>query len=289
MGMLEYLITVFVERTPWERWLFPEPAPTLHLQKLLERQQAAQATNPEPLLLTQGTAISTAPEFQEANSLEYQYDLLLDDLQHLETEHLPAQGRIGGLPCDCIAKAGRDLRRHARETIPIAAREELDASIFASMAAEGEQLIGIGTSDKVSSGQFDQIYLTHAGTISTLRKELEKMRRGTTSPKANPSNPEVTMREAALRMTQKEYADSHVTNWGKGGEEMRGRFESDHYRFVRRAVSEGKPVPAEVLKDYPDLQTLTPEPALDCPRCEKIKRIKSALENEAGGTGKGKA
>jgi len=50
----------------------------------------------------------------------YQLDLiLLDDLDHLETEHLPSKGRIAGVPCDCISKAGRSLRRHARETIPM--------------------------------------------------------------------------------------------------------------------------------------------------------------------------
>ncbi len=651
MGMLEYLITVFVERAPWERWLFQEPDPTLHLQKLLEKQAATQVANPKPLLLTQDTAVSTAQEIQEANSLEYQYDLLLDDLQHLETEHLPTQGRIGGLPCDClipgtlvytpnsirpiedfrrnhsafthegrykkviapmcrsyegelisvtpyyinfplmvtpnhpvlavkdgalplksrqrftigqmtereltwvpagdlglcdliafprllysrdaeivnldmaelfgwyvaegckdqksnrivfalgkherekiehieeiiqrqfgieprvyerptsihitfchkdfshlfesfgngarekrlpawllhlpaskqyaflkgfiggdgsvdlhsinlatssrvlaaqlrlllfrlgllhnlserenpdsliksrlvkargplyhiriageaavqlakqadlsyrlplakpinygsiiegyallpirqiesphyqghvynmeiagdntyvtlhgaihncIAKAGRDLRRHARETIPIAAREGLDASIFASMAAEGEQLIGIGTSDKVSSGQHDQDYLRHAGVASNLRKELEKMRR-TTSPKANPGNPGPPGGKEPWQMTQDEfvaiYLQRHKESMSRAAYSSQTkpklatvRAEAIDYQehTIRQALKAGKPVPAEVLKDYPDLQSPTPEPALDCPRCEKIKRRGTALEN----------
>ncbi|GAH93750.1 unnamed protein product, partial [marine sediment metagenome] len=32
-----------------------------------------------------------------------------------------------------------------------------------------------------------------------------------------------------------------------------------HYRAVEKAISEGKPVPAEVLKDYPDLAKAIPK------------------------------
>lgn len=112
----------------------------------------------------------------EAHSFEYQLDILLDDLQHLETEHLPAQGRLQGLPCDCISKAARDLRRHARETIPIAAREGKVATIFSEMATEGEHLIEIGTVEAVRTGLYDAEYLKSAGIISNYRKAVEKMR-----------------------------------------------------------------------------------------------------------------
>jgi hypothetical protein len=45
----------------------------------------------------------------EQQTLVYQLDLLIDDILHLQTEHLPSKGRIAGLPCDCIAKAAREL------------------------------------------------------------------------------------------------------------------------------------------------------------------------------------
>jgi len=48
------------------------------------------------------------------------------------------------------------------------------------------------------------------------------------------------------RMTPPEYKD-----WTKRIEE----YKSVHKAYVKKALSEGKPVPAEVLKDYPDLKT----------------------------------
>ncbi len=130
-----------------------------------------------PAISIETGILSKPPEIAlEAHSFDYQLDALLDDLQHLETEHLPAQGRLQGLPCDCIAKVARDLRRHARETIPIAAREGIDATIFSEMAAEGEHLIEIGTVETVRTGVYDAEYLKHAGTISNYRKAVESMR-----------------------------------------------------------------------------------------------------------------
>jgi len=119
---------------------------------------------------------STAPETTlEAHSLDYQLDRILDELQHLETEHLPTKGRLDGAPCDCIAKAARDLRRHARETIPIAAREGKDATIFSAIADEANYLMEIGTADAVRSGQYDAEYLKHSGVVSDFRKSVDKM------------------------------------------------------------------------------------------------------------------
>lgn len=120
--------------------------------------------------------IAAAPETAlEAHSLDYQLDRILDELQHLETDHLPTKGRLDGVPCDCIAKAARDLRRHARETIPIAAREGKDTSMFSSIADEANYLMEIGTVDAVKSGQYDAEYLKHSGVISNFRKSVEKM------------------------------------------------------------------------------------------------------------------
>ena len=147
------------------------------------------------------TPLPKPPEIAlEAHSLDYQLDTLLDDLQHLETEHLPAQGRLQGLPCDCIAKAARDLRRHARETIPIAARESKEATIFSEMAAEGDRLIEIGTVEAVRSGLYDAEYLKHAGTISNYRKAVERMRQEL-SPKSQEPCPECeTLKELSRYM-----------------------------------------------------------------------------------------
>ncbi len=151
-------------------------------QRSSELKEAAEKLPSSPEITTgiPTTSIETGtkpPEIAlEAHSLDYQLDTLLDDLQHLETEHLPAQGRLQGLPCDCIAKVARDLRRHARETIPIAAREGIDATIFSEMAAEGEHLIEIGTVETVRTGVYDAEYLKHAGTISNYRKAVESMR-----------------------------------------------------------------------------------------------------------------
>ena len=115
----------------------------------------------------------------DASTLDYQIDRLVDDLQHLETEHLPAKGRIANQPCDCIAKAARDLRRHALETIPIASRQSKDAQLFSELASRADHLIEIGNLEAVNSGNYDEEYLRQAGQISSYRKQVEKMRCGT--------------------------------------------------------------------------------------------------------------
>jgi endonuclease YncB( thermonuclease family) len=51
------------------------------------------------------------------------------------------------------------------------------------------------------------------------------------------------------KMTQSEYRADQVRKWGLIG--RKGETESFHEELVLRAVREGKPVPAEVLKDYP--------------------------------------
>ena len=125
--------------------------------------------------------IVTGEQFSvsDTTTLDYQIDRLIDDLQHLETEHLPAQGRIAGKTCDCIAKAARDLRRHSLETIPIASRQGKDAKLFSELASRADHLIEIGNLEAVNSGNYDEEYLRQAGQISTYRKQVEKMRCGT--------------------------------------------------------------------------------------------------------------
>ncbi|MBA7480227.1 hypothetical protein ES707_15676 [subsurface metagenome] len=106
-------------------------------------------------------------------TLKYQLDHIIDDLEHLETEHLPYQGRLNGEPCDCIAKAARSLRRHAVETIPIAARQGEGAQIFSAMKDWAQHLIDIGTINQVVSGRYDDEYLAQAGDASNYRKQVE--------------------------------------------------------------------------------------------------------------------
>lgn len=118
---------------------------------------------------TPGASIS------DKGTLLYQIDRILDDLQHLETEHLPARGLIDDTACDCIAKAARDLRRHALETIPIASRQEKDAEIYSELALLASHLMEIGTSEAVKSGRYDNEYLTQAGTISQYRKQIQAL------------------------------------------------------------------------------------------------------------------
>lgn len=114
----------------------------------------------------------------DSTTLDYQIDRLIDDLQHLETEHLPAKGLIANQPCDCIAKAARDLRRHALETIPIASRQGKDAKLFSELASRADHLVEIGNLEAVSSGLHDEEYLRQAGQMSSYRKQVEKMRVG---------------------------------------------------------------------------------------------------------------
>lgn len=153
--------------------------PRKRLTEEAETEESPQKEAPESpgAAITTTKGLETAPgaSAEEPHTLEYQLDLLLDDLSHLETEHLPAKGRLLGRPCDCISKASRSLRRHARETIPIAGREEKDTSLFDALAQEGDYLMGIGTLEAVKSGKYDSEYLTHAGIISNFRKSVDKM------------------------------------------------------------------------------------------------------------------
>lgn len=111
----------------------------------------------------------------EEATLKYQLERILDDIQHLETEHLPAKGRIASLACDCISKAARDLRRHLLETIPIASRQGKDAVIFSEMVPVAQHLIDIGTMVAVKSGQYDNEYLEMAGVMSNYRKKITQL------------------------------------------------------------------------------------------------------------------
>lgn len=130
-----------------------------------------------PSLSTEPTT-STVPHVSEDATLNYQLDLILDDLQHLETEHLPRQGRILGKSCDCISKSARDLRRHSLETIPIAARQGVSPKLFSEMANVANHLVQIGTLSAVNSGKYDDEYLQQAGVMSAFRKQVNEMMAG---------------------------------------------------------------------------------------------------------------
>lgn len=108
----------------------------------------------------------------------YQLDLILDDLDHLETEHLPSKGSIAGVPCDCISKAGRSLRRHARETIPIAARQARETKVYSEVAPWAERIMEIGTVEAVASGQYDEEYLRDMETLPISGNNFNVFSRG---------------------------------------------------------------------------------------------------------------
>ena len=144
-----------------------------------EVQQQIALANSETLKAETELEAALSPQplsVSDSETWNYQTDLLLDDLQHLETEHLPAKGRIAGKPCDCISKAARDARRHARETIPIAARQGKDTEMLTRIETWANNLVTIGTLKATSSGVHDEQYLKEAGEASKFRKELEKLR-----------------------------------------------------------------------------------------------------------------
>jgi hypothetical protein len=106
---------------------------------------------------------------------EYQgkvYNMEVDDDNSYVSLH--------GILHNCISKAARDLRRHALETIPIASRQGKDAQFFSALSEWATELMGIGGSGAVATGQYDGIYLKEAGTASNLRKQLEKQLSGLT-------------------------------------------------------------------------------------------------------------
>lgn len=174
MGFFADIVSVVISNVPIER-LFGKPPRLKHLEEMrdqlptAEEQHAAEAaTAPVP----QATPI---PGVSDQQTLIYQLDLMLDDLDHLEAEHLSSKGRIAGLPCDCIAKAARELRRHAKETIPIAARQGKHNSIYSEASLWAEHIMAIGTQEAVVSGEHDEEYLREAGTASTFRKAVERL------------------------------------------------------------------------------------------------------------------
>jgi len=182
---LTNLVTV-VSRLPIERLLDrgPDNKALDKLEARLKEKGLLTVSAQRLDLPVKPLAQAASRELSEASSLEsvsdestlkYQLELLVDDLQHLETEHLPNKGRIEGKACDCIAKAARDLRRHATETIPIASRQGADPKIFAEIAQVANYLKEIGTADMVKSGRYDDEYLAQAGIISSYRKAVERM------------------------------------------------------------------------------------------------------------------
>jgi hypothetical protein len=167
-----------VARLPIERFV-PHGSSDKDLEELERRISEHSRTSPKATIV-QDTTPSTTLVLSEGEkavtdeeTLTYQHDRLLDELLHLETEHLPTKGRIAGKPCDCIAKAARELRRHARETIPIASRQGKDAKFYSELSEWAGTLIEIGSSDAVASGKYDNIYLQEAGTASKFRKQIE--------------------------------------------------------------------------------------------------------------------
>jgi len=172
MGFLLDIVASIISKAPVERILFPPPDRTKHLKELAELLPSEADLKQLQELPTEVQAV---PGVSDHDTLSYQLDLILDDLDHLETEHLPSKGRIAGQPCDCIAKAGRSLRRHSKETIPIAARQGQDTAIYSEAADWAGKMMEIGTVEAVVSGEYDAQYPLEAGTASKLRKRFQKV------------------------------------------------------------------------------------------------------------------
>ena len=96
-------------------------------------------------------------------------------VHNMEVETDNTYVTLQGAIHNCIAKGGRELRRHAMETIPIAARQGTDPEIFSSLAKWANHIMDIGTLDAVQSGEYDAEYLAQAGNASNIRKQLESM------------------------------------------------------------------------------------------------------------------
>ena len=101
------------------------------------------------------------------------------------------------------------------------------------------------------------------------------------------------------KLTQKEYIEGHRSGWtvilGKRGEYTKELAIADHKAFVEEALSEGAPVPAEVLKNYAgekwanDALALMPKkPKPVTPQVPSLKSeiAKRAQEQYAGWKGK---
>jgi hypothetical protein len=145
------------------------------LSRYRSREIATEESTAEETPAEEAPAEEASAGVSNEATLKYQLDLIIDDIEHLETEHLPGQGRLNGEACDCIAKASRSLRRHAKETIPIASRQGVDATIFSGMWSWAQHLMDIGTINQVLSGNYDTEYLEQAGTASNYRKQAERM------------------------------------------------------------------------------------------------------------------
>lgn len=83
--------------------------------------------------------------------------------------------------------------------------------------------------------------------------------------------------------------DEYIKKYGRKGQDpgvQRAFFALNHKKWIEKALSEGKPVPAEVLKDYPDLvkekPAEKPELSHDEKRRKRIREIEKKQFKTAG-------
>lgn len=145
------------------------------IDKISDALGDVEENSPPPAATYEEPAPAPVTGASNETTLKFQLDHILDDIEHLETEHLPEQGRLNGEACDCIAKASRSLRRHVVETIPIASRQGKNSAVFSEIRDWAQHMMDIGTIDQVTSGRYNEEYLIQAGTASNYRKQLEKM------------------------------------------------------------------------------------------------------------------
>ena len=103
MGFWTDIIAVIVSNAPVERLLNRSPR-LKHLEEMRDMLPSAeeQEVTPAPMESPTQPVVEekeTTIGVSDSQTLAYQLDRLIDDILHLETEHLPNQGRIAGLPC----------------------------------------------------------------------------------------------------------------------------------------------------------------------------------------------
>ncbi len=160
---------------------------------------------------------------------------------------------------------GEVLRRKADDLLSKTGHTEEDIQEFkANRFMDGEQARRI-TSD-VMAGK-----MTEAEAVSEMARDVGATV-GKEKPAAEPVKPSpmATPTKQPWEMTREEYLEHYSTpDIVEGKAVLRDKPQGGHMAAVGRAISEGKPVPPEVLADYPDLAKPTPVPAPTIPQGEK--------------------
>lgn len=158
MGFFTELAIAIIQRTNWERLLFPEPDKTKYLANL-----SSIAINQAPV----ETAIPTEGLSTE-ETVKYQKREIGKLLLQME-RHFSQRMRIAGIPCDCGAsKHLLDMEALSEETIPM----EPDNPLYSDLLIWIRQVGSKSTEQAAKSGQYDEEYPKMAEQARNFRKKL---------------------------------------------------------------------------------------------------------------------